>query len=337
MIHEKITKAVRVRVEESEFVRQKLISLSALDKSRKLLKKDGFIEIPVTENFRTNEFKLIDQDNPEYYLQEKTVFNDLNIPGSEKKSLPRGWQILGEIIIVTLDEILIDRKAEIGKALLSYYPGCKTVLLDRGISGQMRQPDREIIAGESTTETIHKENGCLFKLDAMKVMFSQGNLAEKKRMSKLGNNEIVVDMFAGIGYFSIPIAIHAKPKKIISIEINPVSFGYLKENIALNRVGDIIEPIAGDCAKVTPRRIANRVIMGYLDGQEYLEAGINALLPGGILHYHEAVPEAIESRPADRIIEVSRSIGRNVEITGRRRIKKYAPGVWHVVVDARVD
>jgi tRNA wybutosine-synthesizing protein 2 len=333
----KLTKAVRVKVEESESVRKKLISLSALDKSRKLLKKDGFIEIPVTENFRTNEFTLIDQDNPEYYLQEKMIFGNLDIPESEKKFLPRGWQILGQIIIVTLDEKLMDRKAEIGKSLLSYYPGCKTVLLDRGISGKMRQPDREIIAGEDTTKTVHKENGCLFKLDAMKVMFSQGNLAEKKRMSKLGKEETVVDMFAGIGYFSIPMAVHAKPRKIISIEINPVSFGYLKENIVLNRVGDIIEPIAGDCSKVTPRGIANRVIMGYLDGQDYLEAGINALLPGGILHYHEAVPEAIESRPVDRIIEVSRKIGRNVEITGRRRIKKYAPGVWHVVVDAMVD
>jgi len=329
--------AVRVKAEDSESVRQKLISLSALDKSRKLLKKDGLIEIPVTEDFITNEFTLIDQDNPQYYLQEKTVFNDLDIPGNEKKLLPRGWQILGDIIIVTLDENLNDRKAEIGKALLLYYPGCKTVLLDRGISGKMRQPDREIIAGKDTTETVHKENGCLFKLDAMKVMFSQGNLAEKKRMSKLGKDETVVDMFAGIGYFSIPMAVHAKPRKIISIEINPVSFGYLKENIAINRVGDIIEPIAGDCAKVTPRRIANRVIMGYLDGQDYLEYGINALMPGGMLHYHEAVPEAIESRPVYRIIEVSRSLGRNVEVTGRRRIKKYAPGVWHVVVDARVD
>jgi tRNA wybutosine-synthesizing protein 2 len=332
----KLTKAVRVIVEESESVRQKLISLSALDKSRKLLKKDGFIEIPVTENFRTNEFTLIDQDNSEYYLQEKTVFNDLDIPESEKNLLPRGWQILGDIIIVALHEKLTDRKVMVGNALLSYYPGCKTVLLDRGISGQMRQPDREIIAGKDTTETMHKENGCLFKLDAMQVMFSQGNLAEKKRMSELGKDEIVVDMFAGIGYFSIPMAVHAKPKKIFSIEINPVSFGYLKENIALNRVGDIIEPVAGDCVKVTPRSIANRVIMGYLDGQDYLETGINALSPGGILHYHEAVPEAIESRPVDRIIEVSRKIGRNVEITGQRRIKKYAPGVWHVVVDARV-
>ena len=329
-------KAVRVSAEESETVRQKLLSGSSLDKTRKLLKKMGFVEIPVVENFNSNEFTLVEQDEPEYYLQEKTFQNSLNIPEEEKKLLPRGWQILGDIIIVTLNEKLENRKAEIGKALLSLYPGCKTVLLDLGICGQMREPLREIIAGKGT-ETIHKENGCIFKLNAMRVMFSQGNLAEKKRMSELGKNETVVDMFAGIGYFSIPMAVHSKPAKIIAIEINPVSFVYLMENIALNKVGDIIEPVAGDCAKVAPRGIADRVIMGYLDGQDYLEAGISALLPCGILHYHEAVPEAIEGRPVERIKEVSGKLGRSVEITGRRRIKKYAPGVWHVVVDARVD
>lgn len=257
----------------------------------------------------------------------------IRIPENEKKLLPRGWHILGDIIIVKLTEKLEHRKKEIGEALLSFYPRCKTVLLDRGIDGRMREPLREVIAG-NCTKTIHKENGCLFKLDAMCVMFSQGNLAEKKRMSELGKDETIVDMFAGIGYFSIPMAVHSKPEKIMAIEINPIAFDYLKSNIKLNRVEDIIEPIAGDCARVTPAGIADRVIMGYLDGQDYLPLGICALLPGGMLHYHEAVPEAIESRPIERIIEASRKQGRSTRIMGVRRIKKYAPGVWHVVVDA---
>jgi tRNA wybutosine-synthesizing protein 2 len=326
-------KAVRVSVDKSESVRQKLLSGSVLDKTRKLVKKNGFIEIPVMEYFNANEFTLVDQDEPEYYLQEKTLSSSLNIPDCEKKLLPRGWQILGDIIIVTLNKKLKNRKKEIGEALLTLYPRCKTVLLDRGIRGQMRQPLREIIAGNGT-ETIHKESGCLFMLDAMRIMFSQGNLAEKKRMSKLGNSETVIDMFAGIGYFSIPIAVHSKPKKIISIEINPVSFGYLEENIKLNKVENIIEPVSGDCANVTPWGIADRVIMGYLDGQEYLPQGIDALLPGGILHYHEAVPEAIERRPVERLIEAAAKQGRKARIMGSRRIKKFSPGVWHVVVDA---
>jgi tRNA wybutosine-synthesizing protein 2 len=329
-------KAVRVSLEESESVRQKLISRSALDKTRKLVKKNGFIEIPVAGYFNADEFTLVVQEKAEYYSKEKTISSILNIPEIEKKLLPRGWQILGDMIIVTLNEKLEHRKTEVGEALLSLYPRCKTVLLDRGISGKKREPLREIIAGNGT-ETILKENGCFFKLDTMRIMFSQGNLAEKKRMSELGEDETVVDMFAGIGYFSIPMAVHSKPKKIISIEINPVSFGYLKENIALNKVGNIIEPIAGDCTKVTPCEMADRVIMGYLDGHEYLPHGISALLPGGILHYHEAVPEAIKQRPVERILEACKGQGRSAKIIGMHRIKKYAPGVWHVVVDAVVD
>ncbi len=329
-------KAVRVCAAEAEPVRQKLLLEGALDKSRKLVKKNGFVEIPVTESFKNDEFTLIEQVHPEFYIPGKTLSENLSIPDSEKELLPSGWQILGDIAIVSLRRELEAHKKEIGNALLSLYPGCKTVLLDRGISGKMRQPDREIIAG-SGTETIHKENGCLFKIDAMRLMFSRGNLAEKKRMSKLGEGETVVDMFAGIGYFSIPMAVHSKPKKIIAIELNPVAFGYLKENIQLNKVGEIIEPICGDCALVTPRGIADRVLMGYLDAHEYLEHGISALLPGGILHYHEAVPEAVECRPVERVIEAAEKLRKRTEIIDVRRIKKYSPGVWHVVVDAKVD
>ncbi len=328
-------KAVLVTGKDAEAVRQKLLSEDALDKTRKLEKKNGFVEIPVTEYYMTDEFTLVEQEETEFYTPKNHLVDFLDIPESEKKLLPSGWQILGDIIIISLHEALEHRKEEIARALLSLYPRCRTVLLDRGINGKMRLPGREIIAGDKT-ETVHKENGCLFKLDAMRIMYSRGNLAEKKRMSRWGKDETIVDMFAGIGYFSIPAAVHSRPKKIFAIEINPVAFGYLKENIKLNRVEDIIEPVPGDCAVVTPRGIADRVIMGYLNAHEYLEKGISALLPDGLLHYHEAVPEAIERRPVGRIIGAAEKLGRNAEIITMRRIKKYSPGVWHVVVDARV-
>jgi tRNA wybutosine-synthesizing protein 2 len=329
-------RAVLVSREEAEAVKQKLLLEDVLDKTRKLVKKNGFVEIPVKDSFAANDYTLVEQENPEFYLSKKTLGDILDIPEHEKKFLPSGWQVLGDIVIVSLKKELKNRKEEIGKALLYLYPECRTVLLDGGINGKIRQPVREIIAGEKT-ETIHRENGCLFKLDAVRIMYSQGNLAERKRMSKSGKGEIVVDMFAGIGYFSIPLAVRSKPKKIFAIEINPVAFGYLKENIRLNKVWDIIEPVPGDCAVVTPCGIADRVIMGYLNAYEYLEHGIRALLPGGILHYHEAVPEAVERRPVGRIFEAAGKLGRRAEIMKVRRIKKYAPGVWHVVVDASFD
>lgn len=87
----------------------------------------------------------------------------------------------------------------------------------------MREPSLEIIYGDET-ETIHKENGCLFNLDLSKVMWAKGNNNERLRIAKLvEDGEVVVDMFAGIGYFSIPIGVHSNAEKIYSIEINPNS------------------------------------------------------------------------------------------------------------------
>jgi tRNA wybutosine-synthesizing protein 2 len=156
-------------------------------------------------------------------------------------------------------------------------------------------------------------------------------------MSRFGTGEVVVDMFAGIGYFSIPMAVHSRPKKIMAIEINPESFFYLKENISLNKVENKISPICEDCSKFTPEGIADRVIMGYVGStHQYLESAIKSLKKsGGILHYHETVPEKLSRiRPQERVKEAAHILGKKTEILKTHSIKKYSPGVIHVVVDA---
>ncbi len=272
-------------------------------------------------------------------VQAHTTLSDLLVDKfskNELKLLPKGWQILGNIIIVSIPPRLEARKYEIGEALLRFYPRCKTVLRMKRVSGPYREPNVETIAGDGT-ETIHKENGCRFKLDATKIMFSPGNLDERKRMSALGKDEIVVDMFAGIGYFSIPMAVHSRPKKIAAIEINLLAYNYLCENVQLNKVADIIQPVHGDCAIKTPVGIADRAIMGSFEAFHHLIQGINALKPNGILHYHETTPEKLVfDRPIKRVTDVANELDRAVKIQKCRKVKKYSPGVWHVVVDAQV-
>ena len=96
------------------------------------------------------------------------------------------------------------------------------------LQGTKREPSYDILYG-SETETINKENKCLFKLDLAKVMWSKGNTSERLRIANLvKDEETVIDMFAGIGYFSIPIGVHSNAHKVISIEINPNSYYYLK-------------------------------------------------------------------------------------------------------------
>lgn len=255
----------------------------------------------------------------------------------ESAALPHSWQIIGQVALVHIPAILQPKKRLIGEALMELYPRCRTVVETKRISGEYREPVIEVIAGDGT-ETIHKENYVLFKLDVARVMFSKGNFYERRRMSTVGKGENVVDMFAGIGYFTLPMAVHAKPERITAIEINPVSYGYLLENIRLNHVEDIVVPVLGDCREHTPAGTADRVIMGYVGTtNEFLPWGIRALKPGGILHYHETTPEKLMyGRPIRYITNEAARQNRTVEILNTLKVKKYSPGVWHIVVDAKI-
>ena len=77
-------------------------------------------------------------------------------------------------------------------------------------------------------------------------------------------------------------------------------------------------------------------MMGYVKTtHHYLKVAVDSLNSGGILHYHETVPEKLmDVRPLERII--AQSGGRDVELLKINKIKKYSPGVWHVVIDARI-
>lgn len=242
------------------------------------------------------------------------------------------WKRIGDILIL---DSKFDYESYDDLENLSRKHNVKTIMKIDHIQGTKREPVYNILYGNET-ETIHKENGCLFKLDLSKVMWSKGNNNERLRIAKLvEDNEVVLDMFAGIGYFSIPIGVHSNAKHIYSIEINPNSYFYLCENIKLNKL-DNITPILGDCMVHAPKYKADRIVMGYVKTtHHYLNVAINSLNEGGILHYHETVPEKLmNTRPLERII--SQAGNREVELLKLNKIKKYAPGVEHVVLDVKI-
>lgn len=238
------------------------------------------------------------------------------------------WKKIGQVL-------LVDRDIEDPQKFLEM-KGIETVVKLGNIGGNKREPEVEILAGYNT-ETIHRENGCLFKLDVARVMWSKGNTTERMRIAKLiREGERVLDMFAGIGYFTIPVALHSEAEIIHSIEINPVSHDYLKENIILNKVNNIVNPILGDSMAIAPEFSVDRVLMGYIGNtQDYLKSAIDALDGSGIIHYHESVYEKIKfTRPEERIKKAAE--GMDVKILNERVIKKYSPGVVHVVIDAEI-
>ena len=243
------------------------------------------------------------------------------------------WKKIGNILVLDKNQ---DNLSSNELNNLAKVHNVKTILKINHIYGTKREPNFDILYG-SETETVNKENGCYFKLDLSKVMWSKGNNNERIRIAGLaGDNETVLDMFAGIGYFSVPVAKFSNARQVIAIEINPNSFYYLNENIKLNKLKNVT-PVLGDCMDVTPNYKADRIIMGYVKTtHHYLKAAIDSLNPGGVLHYHETVPEKLmETRPINRIKEIAKD--RDVELLNLVKIKKYSPGVMHVVIDARIN
>ncbi len=252
-----------------------------------------------------------------------------SLPEETRKALPETYEKVGDILIIYLASSLLPFKKDIGEAYKKAL-NVKTVLLKGRIKGEYRIPDYEIIAG-SDTVTIHKENSILYKLDLTKVMFSAGNISERIRMSKLPQGEKVVDMFAGIGYFSLPIAKFCH-SHVSAVEKNEDAYNLLCENIILNKVEDFVTPFHMDCKDFEGK--AERVIMGHPEAYKYLGKAFE-MVEKGFIHYHEFTPEKKLTRPHERLYSSAEKAGKSVKIK-MRKIKKYSPGVWHTVCDCEV-
>lgn len=338
--------ALRVKKEFTEEVRKNLFKMGLVDKKRVFLKNGGYVEVPLIrklekdemELFKRQDARLINKKLP-LKIFSKTPFETiLEKTDIENKSLlPKKWEIIGDVLILKIPKGLEKHEKKIAKIYADVL-NAKTAVKDMGITGRYRKPRIKILYG-SSTETMHKENRIKFRLDASKLMFSSGNIDERIRMAYVSNNnEIVVDMFAGIGYFSIPIAVYSKPKKIFAYEINPDAYRYLCENIKLNNVQNVVIPVFEDNRNAN-ENIADRVIMGYLKNtKDFLPKAFKILKKsGGIIHYHENYPnELLPEEPFKNIKKAAEKQGKTVKLLGFRNIKSYSPGVSHVVLDVKV-
>ena len=134
------------------------------------------------------------------------------ITEKELDLLPRGFQSIGKVMILKLNPTLLKYKTIIAQKCMELLPSTKSVYLNKGkVEGTFRKPNNiEYVAGEEKSLVKHKEHDVVYSFDFTKIMFSQGNLSERKYLATLvKDGEIIVDMFAGIGYFSLPIG---KPK-----------------------------------------------------------------------------------------------------------------------------
>lgn len=334
----------RIERSKAEAFRKELSKLRLVDKTHAIVDDEGSVIIPLVgrppdDLLITHSSSIVERPFPSRKSREDpidTILEIVSLPEQLKPTLPRKWELFGDVLVLRLDPPLDRYEQTIAESYASVLHA-KTVLRDvGGVSGELRRPVLRTILGTDTV-TVHVENGIKFKFDVSEIMFSSGNVEERTRMAGIEcDGETVVDMFAGIGYFCLPMAVYRRPKKVIACELNPIAHSFLVENVRLNGVYGTIEPVLGDNRSLSGADFADRVIMGYVKTtHEFLPAALRLLKSGGVVHYHETCPnDLLPDRPVKRMQDGMK--GCRIEVERLKEIKSYAPGISHVVVDARV-
>lgn len=252
--------------------------------------------------------------------------------------LPRGFQELQKNLILKLKQELYPYEKEIAEAIHALYPGMKAIWKRGDIVGKFREPTGlSLLWGVNDPIVTVTENGVKYQFDFTKIMFAKGNMHERARIPKLVNEgDVVVDMFAGIGYFSLGIGKHSKPKKIYSIELNPVSFEFLNQNIELNKLISVIQPIHGDCKIEVPQLakngvVADTVIMGiFPEPIEFIPAALSVAKRGTLVLY-EGIDKSDGLLLFENFKKIAAESNREIELREVRVVKNYKPHQFHVV------
>ncbi|MHA2062317.1 MAG: class I SAM-dependent methyltransferase, partial [Candidatus Sifarchaeia archaeon] len=307
---------------EGEPVRKLLVRQSLINTKLQIEKDENYIYFPLTKLPSDVEKELISSFVKDFDIGKK-VFQVKNqgpknllealdgvLKPKELVFVPHSYDVIGDIAILDIPSELSQRLHTIGEALLKGQKHIKTVLDKKDVIQDLYRVGKyEVIAGENRTETIHREYGCQFAVDVTKAFFSPRLSTEHNRVASLVKpNETVIDMFCGIGPFSILIA-----RKVVSnvyaIDVNPNAIEYLVKNIKLNKLRGTIVSYVGDAREVVSQNsligIADRVIMNHpVAADEFIDVACMAIKKeGGILHFYDFLKsEELEQSMEENLI-----------------------------------
>ena len=352
---------VKAAKRKGEEIRRALKELELLRTDAKIASNDNFIYLPLTRELKEDEKREIEVTElltVEFELLERRKsIEDL-------VGFKPSYEIVGDIAVLTTVDLTGENEQLVACALMNLHKNIKVVAKRVSpVEGVFRKRKMKIIAGENRTETMHKENGCRYKLDLEKVYFNPRLASERNRVvsqvERSGKEEII-DMFAGVGPFSIQIAKRAPQSHVTAIDVNPDAIRYLIENIKLNGLRNV-EAIEGDVKEICVkfRNKADRIIMNLpKSAYLFLREALCMLNPrGGIIHFYDlesSYSDATDEEPKSHEIEIAainkakaklaakvKEAGdefhfRSLEIRDARKVKPYAPYAYIIGIDARI-
>ncbi|MFX1280641.1 MAG: class I SAM-dependent methyltransferase family protein [Promethearchaeota archaeon] len=315
-------------------------------------------------------FKEIQNHNPVEIVTKKPIFNPNfkfktleealrgKISASYINIIPKSYDVIGNIAILEFEKLgefnnsgFSNFKQLVAKAVIEVNKNVYSVFEKKSeIKGPYRLRDLGFLVGENNTETIHKENGCTLHLDIKKTYFSPRLVFERQRVSEsdINEKEVIVDMFAGVGPFSIQIA-KLNSVLIHSFDVNPHAFNYLQKNINSNQlkgkviaynmnIRDLLKPsnqIGKELSGSVDRIIMNlpESSMNFIDVLVYL-----LKKSGGLLHfYHFAEkPNPIENTLTDLENNLNEFKWKIKDIINSKIVKSFSPKAELVVLDLSI-
>jgi tRNA (guanine37-N1)-methyltransferase len=271
----------------------------------------------------------------------KNVLID-TLSSDEINKLYSSFDIIGDIVIIKIPECLNSKKHIIANTLLNKIKPVNTIFQQISpVKGDYRIRKLEFLAGEEKTITEYKEHGCIFKVDVSKTYFSPRLSTERLRIAKLiEDREVIVNMFAGIGTYSIILAKKNPDCIIYNIDSNPTAIELCVTNSRLNKVENRVIPILGDATQVIQnelRGLATRVLMPLPErAYEFVESAILSLKnKKGIIHFFAHIKSNNKERALDAGTKYSMNIFKDYQnkINSCRVIREVGPRIYQIVTD----
>ena len=325
-----LSKCVKVPRNEGEEIRRALVGSEVIDNRFKIKADEAFVYIPVVPDLSED---ILAKIRPSLHIAECDVEESERLkPIEEILGFSPSFEVIGDIAIVAEEY-----DVKVGEAIMAVHKSVKAVLVPTTpVTGEFRIRHYRVLCGENRTTTTYKEHGFVYEMDLDKVYFSPRLSTERKRVADMVTEmELVLDMFAGVGPFAIPVS--KKAMYTIAVDINPVAYEYLQKNIALNKATKI-EAVNADARSIKPPQPPDRIIMNLPHtAHEFLDVAFRLVNVGGVIHYYDIRPE---SEIFDAVVKMVRTkateSGCLIEIMNKRIVRSYSPHEYNIVLDIRV-
>ncbi len=330
----------------AEHLIKELEKSGVLDRGRVIKREDEHVLIPVVSTaglILPEGCCVLDVENPPARRRPRSVVDALRdkVDAELLKKIPRSFDIIGDVAVI--NELDAEQRVleAIGRAIMEVHKNVRLVLAKSSpVSGEERVGGYSVVIGVGRAETTHRESGCVYKLDITRVFFSPRLSGERLRVAaQVRNDEQVVDMFAGVGPFSILIAKKNSSCRVFAVEKNEVAYRYLCENIRLNKVVDRVTPLLGDVRNHvnTLRGLADRVIMNLPhESHNFLSDALQILKREGIIHFYTIAQRENQSDAERRVSSILSALGVDYVFTFSRVVKEVSPSKVMMVFDIRV-